>query len=248
MNKLSHFIFTHRYGLSGAIFIHLLLLLSAKNIVVKKYERILPEQTVEVEFIAEEQLPQEMQENTEDDNRQVVNKAFNLEDKREYSEEEYDARYKHLDEQIYKELKEFEKNEFEKLKSGKTNETGLNPTNEYTANKKNNETDNTEEQYKPSSSGKLAGKTTADFELHMRQKEYLPIPAYKCIGSGTVSIIIKVNRNGKVIDAKINESESSYSEECMREALAYAKRAKFTASSMSPEPQEGKIIYRYIAQ
>jgi TonB family protein len=248
VNKLSDFIFKHRYGLLGALLIHLILLLSAKNIVVNQYNRITPEELIEIDFMPEEKLPQETEEKSEEDNQTVVNKAFNLEDKREYSEENYDARYKHLEDQVYKELKEFEKNEFEKLKAGKSTETGLNPVTENTGDKKNKDNNDNEIQNKPTSSGKLLGKTTADFELHMRQKEYLPIPAYKCIGSGTVTIIIKVNRNGKVIDAKINENESSYNEECMREALAYAKRAKFTASSVSPEPQEGKIIYRYIAQ
>jgi tRNA pseudouridine55 synthase len=64
-----------------------------------------------------------------------------------------------------------------------------------------------------------------------------------------VVVKIQVNRSGKVVGTSVLKSATNTTDECMIEnALNYAGRAKFTASSTAAEPQTGTITYNYIAQ
>lgn len=92
------------------------------------------------------------------------------------------------------------------------------------------------------------GPTVLSYSLDGRKAIYLPVPVYKCMGGGDVSIQISVNRKGKVVAAKVIEA-ASVSDECIRKAaLDAAKRSTFSASSKAPEKQIGDITYRFIAQ
>lgn len=92
------------------------------------------------------------------------------------------------------------------------------------------------------------GPSVLSYSLNGRKGLYLPIPAYKCIGGGDVSIRIVVNRKGYVVDADVVKS-ASFADECIcRYAIEAAKRSRFSASATAPERQVGEIVYRFIAQ
>lgn len=90
------------------------------------------------------------------------------------------------------------------------------------------------------------GPSVLSYELGGRKGSYLPIPAYKCIGAGEVTVIVTVNAAGDVTDAKIQEGVSS-EDRCLRDyALGAAKRSRFSRSN-TPK-QIGNIVYSFIAQ
>lgn len=95
---------------------------------------------------------------------------------------------------------------------------------------------------------KYSGPSVISYSLDGRKAMSLPVPAYKCLGGGDVSVSIIVNRKGYVIGTKIIESVSS-ADQCLRDyALKAAARSRFAASQNAPERQAGEIVYRFIAQ
>ena len=92
------------------------------------------------------------------------------------------------------------------------------------------------------------GPSVLSYQLDGRKGSYLPIPAYKCIGAGEVTVIVTVNPNGDVVGAKIQDDISS-EDKCLREyALKAASLSRFSKKSDAPARQLGNIVYQFIAQ
>lgn len=92
------------------------------------------------------------------------------------------------------------------------------------------------------------GPSVVSYSLGERKGSYLPIPAYKCIGAGEVTVIITVNAAGDVTDAKIQDEVSS-ADRCLRDyALGAAKRSRFSRSKTGNPKEIGNIVYSFIAQ
>lgn len=243
MDMAFNFVWQHRWGIMGVIFIHLFVIVYSINTVVVPYVSILEQDNSKVEISFE--LPQPVKEAVATDaNGNLINTDYNVHDQREDVEGKYDSRFdqKSVDQSIYDDLKNLEKAEFEKLDKNKPKEEIVIPDDKMKPdpNKKPEE----------GSGSKPKGTTTAEYDLAGRRNEGpLPKPTYTCIGSGTLVVKIKVNRSGKVTSAKVDPQASSTLDECMKAgAEKYAMRAKFEASSTAPEPQEGTITYRYISQ
>ena len=84
--------------------------------------------------------------------------------------------------------------------------------------------------------------------LDGRKATHLPIPAYRCVGAGEVTVIITVNNQGTVVDAKVDDGASS-KDGCLRSfATRAARLSKFNASTTAPARQLGTITYLFIAQ
>jgi len=92
------------------------------------------------------------------------------------------------------------------------------------------------------------GPSVVSYILDGRKASRLKIPAYRCIGGGDVTVIIKVDPQGNVVDARINESVSA-TDKCLRNfAIRAARLSKFSVSTTAPPRQPGEIVYRFIAQ
>lgn len=92
------------------------------------------------------------------------------------------------------------------------------------------------------------GPSVISYSLDGRKAMSLPIPVYKCIGGGDVSVAIIVNRKGYVVAASVISKVSS-SDVCLQDyAVKAARSSRFTASANALERQVGEIIYRFIAQ
>ena len=86
------------------------------------------------------------------------------------------------------------------------------------------------------------------YNLEGRKASTLKIPAYRCYGSGDVTVIITVDNSGRVVGAKVMEEISS-DDSCLRSfAIRAARLSRFSASSTAPPRQTGEILYRFIAQ
>lgn len=93
-----------------------------------------------------------------------------------------------------------------------------------------------------------SGPSVVSYYLEGRKASTLPIPAYKCLGGGMITVIITVDNTGKVIGAKVQE-EASSEDKCLREfAIRAARLSRFSTSPTAPPKQLGNIIYQFIAQ
>ncbi len=243
----------------ATLLLHLLVFLYSRNaVVVEVYERQTPgSETIEMVFVPDVQVPaQEDAVVSNAEGEAISNRAFDLADSRETRTGRYDSRFSRssVDDQVYRDLKAFEQAEFDRLAATRGENGGSQAGGESSVtalpdrvSRDPNTTANGQAQ--PTSSGAFKGRTTATYDLPGRKDERLPIPSYRCIGSGVIVVKIKVSRNGKVTSTRIDAQQSSYSEECMeKDALTFAARAKFSASSTAAEPQEGTITYTYVAQ
>ena len=106
---------------------------------------------------------------------------------------------------------------------------------------------------KPSSSREMAanykGPTRIYYDLFGRNHLYLPIPIYKCEGSGKVVLSIEVDQNGVVQKAQIANRESTASDPCLIEtAINTALLSRFNPDTNSPRIQIGMLTYLFVAQ
>ena len=93
-----------------------------------------------------------------------------------------------------------------------------------------------------------SGPSVVSYNLDGRKASHLKIPAYRCYGSGDVTVIITVNNSGQVVGAKVLDEVSS-SDRCLRDfAIRAARLSRFSASSSAPHNQTGEILYRFISQ
>lgn len=92
------------------------------------------------------------------------------------------------------------------------------------------------------------GPSVISYYLEGRKASRLPIPAYRCMGGGEVTVLISVDPTGTVVAAKVDESCSS-SDGCLRAfAIRAARISKFSASPDAPPKQNGNIVYQFITQ
>ena len=106
---------------------------------------------------------------------------------------------------------------------------------------------------KPGSSREMAanykGPTRIYYDLFGRNHLYLPIPIYKCEGSGKVVLSIEVDQNGVVQKAQIVDRESTASDPCLIEtAINTALLSRFNPDTNSPRIQIGMLTYLFVAQ
>lgn len=106
---------------------------------------------------------------------------------------------------------------------------------------------------KPRQSTEMAanfkGPTRIYYDLVGRNHLYLPIPIYKCQGSGLVVLGIEVDQYGNVQKAQVIDRESTASDPCLVEtAVATALQSKFNPDVNSPRIQLGTLSYQFVAQ
>lgn len=93
-----------------------------------------------------------------------------------------------------------------------------------------------------------SGPSVVSYFLEGRKASHLPIPAYRCLGAGQVTVLITVNPGGTVIDAKVDDAVSS-KDGCLRNfAVRAARLSKFSAQADAPAKQQGNIVYEFVAQ
>jgi hypothetical protein len=93
------------------------------------------------------------------------------------------------------------------------------------------------------------GPTRIYYDLKGRTHTYLPIPIYKCEGSGIVVLAIEVNRKGDVEKARIIANRSTTSDPCLTEtAVSTAMISRFNSDINSPKIQTGTLSYHFVAQ
>ncbi len=106
---------------------------------------------------------------------------------------------------------------------------------------------------KPTKSLEMAadykGPTRIYYDLKGRIHTSLPLPIYKCQGSGKVVLTIEVDQTGVVEKANVIASESNTSDACLVEtAVNTALISRFNSDVNSPKMQTGTLTYLFVAQ
>ena len=105
-----------------------------------------------------------------------------------------------------------------------------------------------EKKDEPKTERQYQGPSVVSYELEGRHASKLPIPAYKCMGAGLVTVGIVVDPQGNVLYAKVVEGVSS-EDQCLRDfAVRAARLSKFSVKADAPTRQGGDIVYQFIAQ
>jgi len=113
----------------------------------------------------------------------------------------------------------------------------------------NQEEDPEKEQDSNEMAANYQGPTRIYYDLAGRNHLYLPIPIYKCRGSGKVVLKIEVNQKGLVEDAGIIEAQSTTTDPCLIEtALSTARISRFNPDVSAPRTQTGTLTYHFVAQ
>lgn len=93
------------------------------------------------------------------------------------------------------------------------------------------------------------GPTNIYYELENRYHKRLPVPVYKCEGSGLIEVKIAVDRRGRVIQAETDKPGETANEICLAEAATKAALStRFNTDWDAPARQIGTITYHFIAQ
>jgi hypothetical protein len=96
---------------------------------------------------------------------------------------------------------------------------------------------------------RYSGPTRIYYNLPGRTHTYLPIPIYKCEGSGKAVLSIEVNQKGIVLSAKILVTESTTTDPCLLEtAINSALVSRFTPDVNAQKIQTGTLTYHFVAQ
>ena len=107
-----------------------------------------------------------------------------------------------------------------------------------------------------SSENQFSGEVMVEWELQGRtayknDNWHIRNPGYTCgyNSRGTIVVRIKVNKNGNVIDAQIDNSSSPNASSCMKsKALEYARKSRFNYIASASNTQTGYISYKFISQ
>ena len=93
-----------------------------------------------------------------------------------------------------------------------------------------------------------AGESNIKYYLTNRYHVSLPVPVYLAQGGGTVIVDIKVDQQGRVVEAVARQNRSVRDKQIFLYAQEAASRTRFNADSGAPSIQEGTIHYTFIAQ
>ena len=117
----------------------------------------------------------------------------------------------------------------------------------------NDESKVKDDQNKPTEAQEMAsnfkGPTRIYYDLEGRNHTYLPIPIYKCEGSGKVALRIEVSQKGIVEKTVVLAGKSTTADQCLIEAAVRAALiTRFNSDLKAPKLQTGTLSYHFVAQ
>ena len=230
----------YQNAILGTLIVHILIFvwLNIQNVsfyIIQPKEKVL----ATLDFTSPENNlnPKKSKENFTDNEIVVTNAASNYDQEKDMSASQKKA----LAEKVIEDVKEFEKKQFNDF--GKDNPVIDNSPHENEKIKDNSISKTVSKSFKKTSNA------TAKYFCENRNMILQKIPSYLCNQTGTVRLTIKVNPKGEVTDCKVDNSETSTSNQCLIEnAINYAKNWKFNQDFSSTQRQEGWIEFIYLSQ
>jgi len=250
------FISRHKFGLLATVLFHFVLVFGSTYVYMPVPTEI-KEHKVTLDFSAEPapELIREKNKARAKASNNNSNKAVNESapkkvasgDYNEFNREPSKTSKEAFEKQLDQELKELEE---QVIKDQREAGYGYSPEeiDKMLDNSKNKKLDQVKEQ-KPRSESVFNGNTNITYKLSNRYDTKLNVPVYMCQYGGTVVVNIAVDRNGKVVSAKVDEESSKTTDPCLiKAAIKGAKNTRFNRKSISKRIQFGSITYQFIDQ
>jgi len=169
---------------------------------------------------------------------------------------EYSKEVTRSSKEIEQSIKALEKQFFSETGGEEKRKKIIEERNEKLNKNKEREKPNTTNATKSGGEKAFAGNVMVSWSLvnrepHQNDPYFVRNPGYTCGDrtTGVVSIKIKVDQSGKVVDAKYNPNNSNSASPCMIEqALKYALISRFNYSNDALSIQDGSIRYTFVSQ
>ncbi len=257
MNKVFNIIDKYKFGILAAFATYIGIFMYLQMKTYSQYFPVVPFSDVS-EVVIEEKLIEVTPENIEILKNQNAGKAKNIardkNDTRKRSDENWTQNKSAS--QVEQSVKDYEKKLFQEA-GGDAKRQSIKKEMDARNNQKTTTNSGSKEKSSSNQNGgntAFSGNVMVDWSLsgrnpHQNNNWYVRNPGYTCGygSSGRVSVKIKVNQNGDVIEAIPTGSAGSNS--CMIEqAVKYAKLSRFNYSGTAAKTQEGTIIYTFEAQ
>tara|TARA_Y100000782_G_scaffold115488_1_gene159080 strand:+ start:908 stop:1735 length:828 start_codon:yes stop_codon:yes gene_type:complete len=95
-------------------------------------------------------------------------------------------------------------------------------------------------------SGNMGGGGNGDYNLGNRKALTKPRPSYTCQEEGVIVVEVRVDRNGKTLDAKVTKGTTNYAQCLTSQAIKAAMETKWQSKPDAPYKQIGTITYRFM--
>lgn len=245
MTQVLHYIEKFKWAIFGTVIVHVAVFVISMLSTVKR-PLIIEEPVVRTTLEMPEELELdefEVQNQVIDpETGEVINASRDLNDNRKPSE---NFSYSAADQDAMSRTLDYEKSVMDALKANHKPEDNRNL---YTDDKGVDTGDDKQVKKDGGNNAAPIGRTLVSFSLKGRKAHALPKPGYLCPGSGKVTMRIKVDKSGKVIEANPIPSECSNATQCMYQVAAeYARKSRFDYKGDMGN-QEGKIIYTFVGQ
>ncbi len=184
---------------------------------------------------AEEQQPEEIEEQSDNDQMVETHRAYNQEE--ETREENFSEELNEILDRNSASKSESTTEENASAGDYSVDQQSRDET------RKESQGDDTSDEISTRSGG--IDNSSIFFSLRGRSAVFIPNPVYTCDRSGKIVVNITVNAEGRVVRASINESSSTSNNECLTDqALQYARQAVFSKLP-GRNSQPGTITYHF---
>ncbi len=252
------FLDRHKFGVLGTVLLHFFFLLGANYV---RLPQKVPEQELAIILnFQETEAPNTDEERSLEKNAKLDSESHSNRGKNEaapndvesgdynaYNQESTSSSKESFEKQLADELKALEEQvvqEQRDLGFGYTQDQ----VNEMLNAQKNTDLNDVKQQ-KPRSEAAYKGNTNITYKLSNRFDTQLKVPVYMCQYGGLVVVNIAVDRNGKVVSAKVDTQSSKTMDGCLLDAaIKCAKNTKFNSNSNAAKIQLGSITYNFIQQ
>lgn len=253
------FIERYKFAIIGTVLFHVGVFIYANFVTVKRPFGVQEEQ-VEMNIPLDDiPLDPEMMKILEinktpgtDANQQVYNVTSDANDTREKSYDDFSTQ--EIDQQVLENTKALEQQYFNEWQSthgdgGQKNENSGMDIQDRKENVNKQNPNNVDKSIDTQGANSFAGDVMASFNLKDRKAHSLEKPGYTCNSAGTVTLEIKVGKDGDVQSVSYLPGASSNATDCMiQQSIKYAKRSRFNYSGTAPAVQTGTITYKFVSR
>ena len=261
-----NFIEKYKFAILGTAVVHLLFFIYSNFATIERPHQYTlvqpPPQDLSMEIPLDDipldpemmELLKVQQNQGQDQNQPIQNVVSDANDTRDRSYENYSTQ--EMDQQVEENTRALEQQYFKEWESTHSGTGGTNGSSsmdvqdkkDATQDKKNpNQVDS--KTIDTQGANAYAGDVMASFNLKDRKVHALEKPGYTCNSAGTVTLEIKVDKNGDVQNVTYLPGSSTNATECMiQQSIKYAKRSRFNYSSTAPAVQTGTITYKFVSR
>lgn len=249
-----NFVEKYKFAIIGTVLFHVGVFIYTNFVTVQRPFRLVePEIEVNIpldDVMLEPEVMKILELNKNNASQEVYNVTSDANDTRDKSYENFSTQ--EIDEQVEANAKALEQQYFDEwagTHGDKGDKASMNIDDKKDKQQQTNQNNIDKNSIDNSGSNAFAGDVMASFDLKDRKAHALEKPGYTCNSAGTVTLEIKVDKNGVVKDVSYLAASSYNATDCMiQQSIKYAKRSRFNYSASAPAIQTGTITYKFVSK